>query len=155
MNWLLNFEIGEKLVSRSSTNCYQCRGNYICLPYIYICCIYTKLYRFSSPTPGSKVYWRGNQIWFPCFASDSASFELRSVTAVEPVVGISRLRWRKLREEENRLINQRIFANVPKSPSQIIGFRHVRKPARSRTEIRSAPLTMRRRPDEGRQGTLH
>lgn len=49
---------------------------------------------------------------------------LRSVAAVEPVVGIRRLRRRKLREEVKRLINQRILANVPKSSSQIVGFRH-------------------------------
>lgn len=80
---------------------------------------------------------------------------LRFVNSVEPVVGIRRLRRRKLREEVKRLINQRILANVPKSPSQILRFRHDWKPALPRTEIRSAPLTVRRRPDERRQGPLH
>lgn len=46
------------------------------------------------------------------------------------------------------------MANVPKSsPSQIIGFRHDWKPARSWTEIRSSSLTMRGRSDERRQSS--
>lgn len=45
------------------------------------------------------------------------------------------------------------MANVPKSPSQIISFRHNWKTTRSWTEIHSASLTMRRRSDERRQGT--